>query len=459
MGKPVVLLATKYFEIDAKLNAKMEGVADLSLVVLPTSAVPLAREIEELHLGELVADGVVSRLTQGMPAPGEREQTFEEELDFPGRDYPEAVENMEKFFLQHRWSDGFPLVPPTEEAIQRMLEGTDLPRDHVVGRVMPIGADATIEKIAVNATMAGCVPHYFPAVIAAVEAITDARFDLLGVQCTAGLVSPLLVMSGPQLIQQLNVNEGFSTLGPGWRANSTIGRAVRLVMINIGHAWPGNPDMKSIGTPFKYVKMLAENERAYGGAWEPIRVAEGFSVDQATVSVMPAFTWQVEYLRPEVSTTHKVVELLTKQAKVKYDKEAVTWGMDNLILLSPTACEAIHKEGYSRSNFQKLLYDAVQLPCAEFFEGKEPKVEVGAIPIPEEIVARCKDYPQAIAPLLRNPESLKIVATGGYGPAFVVYVSTWGWGPSYFVTKEIKLPKKWGDLVEKYKGWETPIIK
>ena len=144
MGTPVVLLATKYFEIDARLNAKMEGVPDLSLVVLPTSAVPLAREIEELHLGEFVADGVVSRLTQRMPSLGEREQIFEEELDFAGKDYPEAVENMEKFFLQHCWSDGFPLVPPTEEAVERMLEGTDLARNHVVGRVMPIGAVGSI---------------------------------------------------------------------------------------------------------------------------------------------------------------------------------------------------------------------------------------------------------------------------------------------------------------------------
>ncbi len=217
--------------------------------------------------------------------------------------------------------------------------------------------------------------------------------------------------------------------------------------------------MKAIGTPLKYVMLLAENEKGYGGAWEPIRVAEGFKYDQATISVMPAFTWQVEYLRPEVATTSRVVELLGKQSKVKYDKEAQTWGMDNLILLNPTACEAIYKEGYSRMDFQKMLYDVVQLPCSEFFEDKEPRAEVGAIRIPDEIVERCKADPQAMTPLLRKPESLKIVTTGGFGPAFVVYVSTWGWGPSYFVTKEVRLPKNWGNLLEKYKGWETPIIK
>jgi len=459
MGKPTVFLVTKYFEVDAKINAKSAGLPDINLVILPTAAVPPRKEIEELKLQHKVADEIISTFTRRISPSLESEELVEADLKFSGLSYPDVMDNMERYFLQHCWSDGFPLIPPTEEAVNKMLEATELPPNHVVGLIMPAGAKATIKKIAINAVMAGCLPQYMPVVIAAVEALTDPKFDLLGVQCTAGMVSPLLIVSGEKLIEQLNINDSFSTLGPGWRANSTIGRAIRLIMINIGHAWPGKPDMKAIGSPFKYVMCLGENEKGYENAWDPIRVAEGYKYDQPTISVFPAVTWQVEYMPPELASSNKVVELLGKQAKVKYDKEAVNWGMDNLVLLSATAFEPIRKEGRSRVEIQKMIYEVAQLPCFDFFRGKEPAVEVGAVGVPEWLVEKCKTDPDSFAPLLIKPESIKIVVCGAPGPAMVVYVSTWGWGPAHFVTKPVRLPKNWDNLLKKNMGWETPIVK
>jgi len=444
--------------MNARLNARLEGLSDISLVVLPVAAIPPAQEIEALKLGEHVADGIISSLTGTLASSTETEEAGEKELAFSGRDYPQAVEAMEKHFLQHCWSDGFPLTPPTEDAVNRMLEAIELPPDHVVGLVMPEGAAATVKKIAINAVMAGCLPQYMPVIVAAVEAMTDSRFDLLGVQCTTGVVAPLLIISGPSLIEDLNINDSFSTLGPGWRANSTIGRAVRLCMINIGNAWPGNPDMKAIGSPFKYVMLLAENEKGYGGAWEPLRVAEGFDYDQPTVSVMPAVTWQVDRIAPEVATTRTLIDLLGRQARSKYDKIAMFWGMDNLVIISPTAFDPIRREGYSRSDVQEMLYEVAQSPCHEFFDGKEPSAElVSGIRVPDEIMERCQGDPQAPVPLLRRPESLRVIVAGARVTALFVYVSTWGFGPAYFTTKPIKLPKNWKDVLEQNKGWETPI--
>ncbi|MFC2002200.1 hypothetical protein ACFLUZ_06875 [Chloroflexota bacterium] len=430
--------------------------------MLPGAVVPPQKEIEEIKLGEQVADGIVAALTQEFPSSPSHPGVLKEEKEvcvFSGKDYVECMENMEKYFLQNRWSDGLPLVPPTEEAVNRMLEGTELPRHHVVGLVEPVPAEATVEKIAINAVMAGCLPQYMPVIIAAVEAITDPMFDLRGVQCTAGLVSPFLIVSGQKLIEELNINDSFSTIGPGWRANATIGRAIRLMMINIGHMWPGEPDMKSFGSPFKYVTLMAENEAAYMGAWEPMRVTEGFNYDQPTISVMPAVSWQPELVRPETATTEKSVELISKQARVKYDRDAITWGMDNLVIISPAVLDVFRREQRSRIDIQKAIYEASRLPCSEFFGGKEPSAEVGVKPKPEWLIEKCKVDPGALVPLFLKPESIKICVAGAPGPGMVAYISTWGFGPAHFVTKAIKPPQNWENLLEKYKGWESPIVR
>lgn len=453
------MIVAEFFASDARFNAASEGLSDINLVQLPYAAVPLKEEIEEKRLGDTVAEGILEAFRKRVASRGEVVVIGGEVPPFTGGDYVEAVERMEQFFLQHCWSDGLPIVPPTRSAVDRMLAGTDLPPEHVVAYVEPGGAAATVEKIAVNAVMAGCRPHFMPVLIAAVEALADPRFDLRGVQCTAGLTSPLLVISGKKLIEQINANDSFSAIGPGWRANATIGRAVRLIMINIGYSWPGKSDMKSFGSPFKNVIFVAENEDGYGGAWEPLRVAEGFGDAEATVSAIAALTWQVEYMRPEVSTTQTIQEMLGRQARVKYDKEADNWGMDNLVILGPTTFRAVRNEGLSRSDFQRLVYDVAQLPGREFFLGKEPKIEVGAVPIPEEIVARAKSDPAAPVPLLRSPESLKVVVAGGPGPAMMAYVSTWGWGLSHFVTRAVRLPANWEAVLTKERGWETPIVK
>jgi hypothetical protein len=458
MGKPAVFLVAKPFATNARLNAKLAGLSDISLVVLPVAAVPPPEEIEALQLGKLVAEGVISSLTGSLSMESAVEKSAHERLVFRGKDYPEAAENMEKHFLRHCWSDGFPLVPPTEAAVNRMVEATGLSPEHVVGRVMPEGAEATVGKIAINAVMAGCRPPHMPVVIAAVEAITDRRFDLLGVQCTTGAVSPLLIVSGPSLIEALNINDSFSSLGPGWRANATIGRVIRLIMINIGHAWPGNPDMKAFGSPFKYVMLLAENEGGYEDAWEPLRVAEGFASDQPTISAMPAVTWQVDRIAAEAATTPMLIDKLGVLAKSKYDKISVFWGMDNLVILSPTSFDAIRREGHSRSAVQKMLYEVAQSPASEFFEGKEPSAELATgLRIPDEIIQRCKADANSMVPLFRRPESIKIVVAGARVTALFAFVSTWGMGPAHFTTKPIKLPSHWKRLLKENEGWETPI--
>ncbi|MFC2052292.1 hypothetical protein ACFLT4_06155 [Chloroflexota bacterium] len=459
LGKPATFIVSKHFGPSASFNAKAESVPDISLTLLPLDTVPKPNEIEESKLGEQVAEGVITALCQRWSPSVEVGEATEKTLVFSGSDYSEAVENMEKYFLQHCWSDGFPLVPPTQEAVNRMLEGTELSRDYLVAIVEPGGGKLTMEKIAINAVMAGCLPQYMPTILAAVEAITDPLFDLRGVQCTAGMVSPLLIVSGPELIKQLNINDSFSTIGPGWRANTTIGWAIRLIMINTGYGWPGRNDMKTFGSPFKYVPLMAENESAYSDAWEPIRVAEGFDHSQPTVSVMPAVSWQVDSIRAHALTAGKIIERISKQGQVKYDKVVSYWGKDNLVLLSPSIFDAIRKEGLSRIDVQKALYDMILGPCLEFYDDNEPAAKVGAVEVPEWVAQKCCEDPKALVPLLREPQNIKIVVAGAPGPAMIGYVCTWGAGPAFFITKPVKSPRNRDNLLEKYGGWETPIVK
>ena len=460
MGRPTVFLVLKYFEVTARTSARTLGLPEIRLLGLQMPGSPFAGEDVRVDVDETLIDDLVSSLTEESCSTEGHGDTVNHPLIFKGRDLLGAVENMEKHFLNHCWSDGFPLKPPTPVAVRRMVAGADLPADHVVGVMAPGGAEATVEKIAINAVMAGCLPQHMPVLLAATEALIDPRFDLLGIQCTAGMVSPLLLISGKRLIEQLNMNDSYGTLGPGWRSNATIGRALRLMMINIGHAWPGNPDMKAIGTPFKYVMLMAENEKAYQGAWEPIRVAEGFRDDQPTVSVMPAVTWQVRFIPSDLAETQHMVSFLGKLAQAKNDNVAGNWGMDNLILLNWTAFDIIRREGYSREQVQRMIYEEAQQPWREFFGGKEPSVKASPLGIPEEIVARCRADSSAKVPLVRQPENIKMVVAGaeGYGTAMVVYISTWGYGPAHFVTKSINVPGDWEKILKRNQGWETPVL-
>jgi hypothetical protein len=453
-GKPAAMVVAKCFKSNARFLARSEGLEDLAVAPLILDYVPPAEEIVKLNVAEKLADEIVRALTSWTPQSPEVQEITEDNLIFKGKDYPEAQENMEKFFLQHGWSDGLPLIPPTEEAVNRILEGSQLPRDYVVAKIPPSGSSATIEKVAINAVMAGCLPQYMPVILGALETVIDPRFDLVGVQCTSGQLAPLFLISGPKLIQELNINDSFCTVGPGWRANTTIGRALKMILMNLGYTWPGMNDMKAFGNPFRYVTVIGENEAAYSGAWEPFRVSEGFAYDQPTISVMPAMSWQPDLVIPP-ATVEKIITRVVTQAKSKYDRFASNCVYNDLLLISPTAFDAIRREGYSRKEIQHELYENIQLPGNEVFDGREG---FGFKLLPEWVIEKHKADPEAPVPILLNPESLKICVAGGPGPDMISYIGTWGYGPSYFVTKPIKLPGNWQSLLSKYSGWTSPTI-
>ena len=193
----------------------------------------------------------------------------------------DGVDDIEACF-DRGWSDGLPVVPPTEVRVLRMLRGTSRDAKEVLGTVPPALSPCTVEKVAVNAVMAGCKPEYFPVVLAAVEAVLEPDFAMHGVLATTDFCSPIVIVSGA-VAKRIGMNCGVNVLGQGNRANATIGRSVQLVIRNLGGGVPGGVDRGTIGQPGKYTYCFAEDES--DEAWEPLRADRGFSQDVSTVTM------------------------------------------------------------------------------------------------------------------------------------------------------------------------------
>lgn len=262
-------------------------------------------------------------------------------------DSPEAVLAE---FCKREWCDGLPIVPPTEDRVRAMLGGRD--GERVLGVLPPLWRQATVEKLAVNAVMAGCEPAYFPIIVAAVEAILDPTFNLYGVQATTHPVAPLVIVNGPYG-KSVGLHGGQGCFGPGFRANATIGRAIRLILMNVGGAWPGRGDMATQGSPAKFSYCIAENEEA--SPWEPMRAGD-------TVTVYGGEP--PHNVNDHVATT--AAGVLTTVAST-----AITLGSNVgayfsqaqlMVVLGPEHAKTVAGDGLSRADVQRYVYENARLP-------------------------------------------------------------------------------------------------
>ena len=183
------------------------------------------------------------------------------------------------------WTDGLPVIPPTAEAVAAFVAAAGRPGDEVVATLPPRKGEATVEVIAVNAVMAGCRPEYMPVIVAAIDAISDRRYPLEFIQVTTNPMTPFFLVNGP-VRDKLEINYGTGCLGPGWRANATIGRAVRLILQNVGGALPGVYSKSSFGSPLRYAYICGENEEE--NPWTPFHVDMGFSKDDSVITAFKA---------------------------------------------------------------------------------------------------------------------------------------------------------------------------
>jgi len=275
-----------------------------------------------------------------------------------------AAEDEAEAMFERGWTDGLPVVPPTPERVERMLTGTRRAPDDVVAIVPPNLVDCTVEKIAINAVMAGCRPEYLPVVIAAVEAACTDTFNMHGLLATTWFSGPVVVVNGP-ITRAIGMNSGVNALGQGNRANATIGRALQLVVRNVGGGKPGEVDRATLGQPGKYTFCFAEDEA--GSPWVPMSVERGFAVDQSTVTLFAG-----EGPRGIVDQLSRDPESLSRSLaaglrSVAHPKLALAF--DAVLVVSPEHARVFREAGWDRARLRQELDEILTLDGNEIARG------------------------------------------------------------------------------------------
>ena len=248
------------------------------------------------------------------------------------------------------WTDGLPLVPPTETRVFRMLEGTSRAADEVVALVPPNLVECTVEKVAVNSVMAGCRPEYLPVVLAALEAVCTDEFNMHGILATTMGVGPVLVVNGP-ITAEIGMNSGVNVLGHGNRANATIGRAVQLVVRNVGGGAPGGVDRATHGSMSKLGFCFAEDE--VGSPWTTLSEDRGFSRSQDVVTAFCGEGPRI-VVDQKSRSADSLVRMLAEGLLASVSPRTVM-GMDGLLVVSPEHIARFSDAGWDRQRFMEEL--------------------------------------------------------------------------------------------------------
>jgi hypothetical protein len=315
--------------------------------------------------------------------------------------FPGAWDEIDAHYQERGWTDGLPIVPPTEPRVRALLAQT--PRDprEVVGVLPPRQGEATIDKIAANAVMAGCRPEYFPVVLAAIEALADPLFNLDSVQATTHPVATLLVVNGP-IARAIGLQAGYNAFGQGFRANVTIGRAVRLVLMNVGGGLPGSGDRATQGSPAKIAYCVAENEAE--SPWEPLHVEAGLPAGTSTVTV---FGCEGPHnIQDHYSNTALGVLLTVAGAMGQAGSNNLLGRGWPLLSLGPEHAATIAKEGYTKQKVKEFLFEHARYPLARLGrEYRQQQIERWGV----------VDAPDTMVPIVRRPEDLSVIVAGGAG--------------------------------------------
>ena len=308
------------------------------------------------------------------------------------------------------FTDGLPVIPPTEEAVRAMLEAAGAAPDEVIAVVPPERGPATAEKIAISAVMAGCLPDYFPTVIAAMRAIAHPQFNLLGVQTTTNPVGPVFIVNGP-VRKRLGVNSGRGCLGPGWRANATIGRAIRLCLLNIGGCPPGDVDKAIHGMPGKLTFCFGEAEEE--SPWDPFHVDHGYTREQSTITAVAGQGTQNIY-----AAFKDPVDIVTMLADgmAVYGNNGYLRAQGNpLVIFSPGHAHIFADAGWDKARIRTELFERTKIPRARIPRAAQLSKPIYTDYADDQMCLLCPDA-----------DSILIVVAGGPEAYHITYVPNFG---------------------------------
>ncbi|MDE0171505.1 MAG: thioredoxin [bacterium] len=323
------------------------------------------------------------------------------------------------------WTDGLPVTPPTEARVARMLEGTDRAPDEVVCILPPDLAECTVEKVAVNAVMAGCLPEYLPVVLAAVEAAAGSRFNIHGISATTYFTGPVLVVNGP-VANRIGMNAGINVLGQGNRANSTIGRALNLVVRNVGGARPGGVDQATLGSPGKLSFCFPEDEE--GSPWESLAVERGFTPEDSTVTLF-AGHGPIEIIDQKARDPESLAGTYALQLRMLGHPKLARMAAA-IVVVSPEHARIFREAGWSKARLREQVSSLLTIPADSMVAGAGGIAEG----IPPSVAAKTRTVSKFA------PDSLWFVHAGGEAGMFSAIISGWigGAASSQMITARVR---------------------
>ena len=381
-------------------------------VLLPTGQRSTGEWIDDTLRTRAEEQGLLDRLNQVGAFPHQRIEVVRG---------PNADGVVNEMFYRRGWTDGLPIVPPTTNRVDGMLRAGGQPRNKVLGEAEPLKGVVTIEKVAINAVMAGCEDIHMPVVMAATEALLDPAFNLRGVQTTDENVTPLLMLSGP-LAKTLHMNSRFGALGPGWRANGAIGRAVRLIMHNLGGGWPAAVAFAGLGQPGRYSLCLAEDDAF--NPWESLREELGFTVDDSVLVVQRA--------ESVINVTGGLDDIATVMASATSAFSRLHGGQVTVIL-APHVAKVLADEGLSKADVKTYLHEHGRCTAADFENSWLPTRLAGKTKWPAWVKAGVANDR---VPAVKSPDDITIIVAGGDIPIpQCAYLPTWGFPPCRIAKK------------------------
>ena len=329
---------------------------------------------------------------------------------------PDTIEAIE-YYYEQGLTDGLPVIPPTPERVNLFLESGGVGPEEVLGARSSRNWEITAEKVAINAVMAGCLPEYAPVVIAAVQALLTPDYNASGVAETSGNSAPMLLVNGPARTR-LKINCGTNLFGPGWRANATIGRALRLVLINVCGVVPGTTDKSVFGHSGRYTMCIGENEEA--SPWEPFHVEQGLPLEASAVTLFSVRT-PIEVFEQGARSPEELLDTLSHTIAAN----VVCHGRV-IVILSPQHAQEIGPSGWSKARVKDYISRRVndQRPIVCPDQGQSGSMFGVVFPT-------LNDYSSTFP---TTPENIILMVAGGGSGGMSTILPIWASG---FVSKHI----------------------
>lgn len=425
LGCPTIAIVADHFVDDALRTAEALGLSTLPLLVVGSTITNRSPEaIQSLITG--VADDLVRHVQQQPPPPAPRPAALADAESVVGEDLLECSERFNDLLVERGWSDGLPLVPPTPARVERMLSTMDLsPNTVIVDGLYPGLGVATLEKIAVNGVMAGCRPQHLPVLVATVRAYEALGFLGKTQAVSTGPNAPMVLVSGP-IVDELGFNSGTCVAGPGSpsHVNSVIGRALRLILMNIGHAYPGVLDMDTIGTSNKYSLCLAEHAAA--SPWVGWRAEHGYGDTTSTVSIALVYPgadlYNITATSPE-EMLDTVVSLTSSYTGTASSGRWLFGGRrdpmtkerfreQHVLLLAPDHAVLFAEHGWSKQDLQNYLHAHSRMPVGQMYTNIV-RPQGAALRLAHPELDSLLDQPDTLVNIAEEPGCFEVFVTGG----------------------------------------------